>query len=66
LEAYFQKPEPRAPVIALTAAGNLEKVIELGVDDFISKPFPIEVLYTYAKRYLRTPDSAGPGPVEAE
>ncbi len=58
LEAYFHKPEPRAPVIALTAAGNLGNVIEMGVDDFIAKPFPIDMLYTYIKRYLHLPDSA--------
>ncbi len=58
LEAYHHRPEPRAPVIALTAAGNLGSVIEMGVDDFIAKPFPIDALFAYIKRYLRLPDDA--------
>ncbi len=52
LDQYFKTPEPRAPVIALTAVSNLEGVIAMGVDDFISKPFSLERILTYTRRYL--------------
>ncbi|MCC7448609.1 MAG: response regulator transcription factor [Anaerolineae bacterium] len=55
LAEYFKETTTgqRAPVIALTAAHNLNDVVELGVDDFIAKPFPIERVLTYAQRYTR-------------
>ncbi len=55
LAEYFQTTgvSQRAPVVALTAAQNLNDVVELGVDDFIAKPFPIDRVLTYAQRYTR-------------
>jgi len=50
LECYQNRPEPRAPVIALTAAANLERVIGQGVDDFITKPFSLARILTYTQR----------------
>jgi len=55
LAEYFKETTigQRAPVIALTAANNLNDMVELGVDDFIAKPFPIERILAYAQRYTR-------------
>jgi DNA-binding response OmpR family regulator len=53
LEVYLRRPAPRTPVIAMTASRNLDNVIEMGVDDFITKPFDIDTLLAYAKRYIR-------------
>jgi DNA-binding response OmpR family regulator len=53
LEVYLRRPEPRAPVIAMTASSHLDNVIEMGADDFITKPFDIGTLLAYAKRCIR-------------
>jgi DNA-binding response OmpR family regulator len=54
LEVYLRRPAPRPPVIAMTASSHLDNVIEMGVDDFITKPFDIETLLAHVKRYMRT------------
>jgi DNA-binding response OmpR family regulator len=54
LERYLKMPGPRAIVIALTASHNLFNVVSLGIDDFITKPFDIEKLVSYTKRYIET------------
>lgn len=43
------------PIVALTAyaiAGDKEKILELGVDDFISKPYTKERLFAVLDKYL--------------
>jgi two-component system OmpR family response regulator len=55
LERYLRTPTPRAAVIALTASHNLFNVVSLGIDDFITKPFDIEKLVNYTKRYVEVP-----------
>ncbi|QID18996.1 response regulator [Nitrogeniibacter mangrovi] len=58
---------PRTPVIALTAnalAGNDSRCYAAGMDDFIAKPFTIEVLATVLARHLahrRQRDTPAPG-----
>ncbi|MEI7725177.1 MAG: response regulator [Bacteroidota bacterium] len=51
----MENPEKRIPIIALTAIampGDREKCMEAGMDDYLSKPFRKDDLYTVIKKYL--------------
>jgi CheY-like chemotaxis protein len=49
---------PRVPVIALTAsaiAGDRERCLSGGMDDYMSKPLQVEEFMEMVERYLRRP-----------
>jgi CheY-like chemotaxis protein len=51
----MENPEHRIPIIALTAIampGDRDKCIEAGMDDYLSKPFRKDDLYTLIRKYL--------------
>ncbi|HLY59121.1 MAG TPA: response regulator, partial [Stellaceae bacterium] len=57
-------PRSRVPIVALTAnamAGAREKYIELGMDDYISKPFKRERLLEVAELWAALPATGAPG-----
>ncbi|UGQ47221.1 response regulator [Massilia endophytica] len=50
---------PRVPVIALTAsafAGDRERCLSGGMDDFMNKPLQVEEFMEMVQRYLHRPD----------
>lgn len=52
----------RTPIIALTAnalSGTREQCLAAGMDDFVSKPFSLEVLKEVLLRHFKPPASAG-------
>ncbi|WMJ70758.1 ATP-binding protein [Stenotrophomonas sp. 24(2023)] len=52
---------PRLPVIAMTAnamAGDRERCLQAGMDDYLSKPIPLATLYALLARHGATPGSA--------
>ena len=54
------------PIIMLTAKGQEEDIIrglELGADDYVTKPFSIRELLARAKAFLRRREAASPGVV---
>ncbi len=59
-EFEAQAGRPAVPVIAVTAnalPGDMEKCVSAGMDDYISKPFNIQRLYTSLTRFL--PEAEG-------
>ena len=51
------RANPRVPIVALTAsaaAGERERCLEAGMDDYLSKPFSREALGALVDRYLGT------------
>jgi len=55
------------PIIMLTAKGQEEDIVrglELGADDYVTKPFSIRELLARAKAFLRRRESAGAHPFE--
>lgn len=62
------KEQFRVPVIFVTARRrNLDEVLglELGADDYITKPFDVDVLIAHIKAVLRRNESAADSPVAA-
>jgi PAS domain S-box-containing protein len=58
----------RVPIIAMTAyalAGDRERCIKAGMDDYISKPLRREDVETVFERWLAKPDAAATGAVAA-
>jgi len=54
---------PRTPVIALTAnamAGERERCLQAGMDDFLAKPFTMNALLAVVARNTMPPTEAGP------
>jgi signal transduction histidine kinase/CheY-like chemotaxis protein len=68
--ARLVPPGKRLPIVALTAsaaAGERERCLEAGMDDYLSKPFTREELLRVLRPFLSTgePLPAPPGPREA-
>jgi DNA-binding response OmpR family regulator len=62
------KEQFRVPVIFVTARRrNLDEVLglELGADDYITKPFDVDVLIAHIKAVLRRNESASDSPIAA-
>src|ERR1044072_10011377 len=56
---------PSVPIIMLTARGQeIDKVVglELGADDYVTKPFSVRELMARVKAVLRRASSPAPGP----
>ena len=52
--AYQNQPEPRAPVIVVTAARDAaERAAEIQADGFLAKPFSLDELYEVVKSHMR-------------
>jgi CheY-like chemotaxis protein len=53
---------PRLPIVAMTAnamAGDRERCVDAGMDDYLPKPLDIGQLTEVLKRWMRTGDGAG-------
>ena len=51
--AYRDKPEPRAPVLVVTAARDAaQRAKEIGADGYLPKPFDIDDLIELVGRYM--------------
>ena len=62
LREQQQNQKRRTPIIAVTANafdGEYERCLEAGMDDYISKPFSQDDLYTTLKRWLNQHGSPG-------
>jgi len=58
-------PKSAIPIIALTAhalAGDRDRVLEAGMDDYIPKPVRARALEKLLERWVRLEDSVAPGP----
>jgi two-component system, sensor histidine kinase and response regulator len=56
----------RVPIIAMTAnamKGDRERCLEVGMDDYVSKPLKPEVLFHIIERWTENPESAAAGGV---
>src|SRR5688572_24948017 len=50
--AYLSRPEPRAPVIVITAARDAaERAAEIKADGHLAKPFSLEELFEVVSRH---------------
>lgn len=59
-----QARKPAVPIIAVTAnalPGDMEKCVSAGMDDYISKPFKIQQLFTSLARFLPVADDGTNG-----
>ncbi|MFA5480517.1 MAG: response regulator, partial [Candidatus Muiribacteriota bacterium] len=57
IRAHEKKSGEKTPIIAVTAGvlkGEKEKCIEAGMNDYISKPVKIDILYSMLDKYLKT------------
>jgi len=61
-------PKSATPIIALTAhalAGDRDRVLEAGMDDYTPKPVRARALEKLLERWVRSDDSLAPGPSSA-
>jgi len=61
-------PKSATPIIALTAhalAGDRDRVLEAGMDDYTPKPVRARALEKLLERWARSDDSMAPGPKSA-
>ena len=66
---HFQREMRDLPVIFVTARRReLDTIVglELGADDYITKPFNLDILTAHVRAILRRADRGGSGPTERE
>ncbi|WP_338844448.1 response regulator [Massilia sp. W12] len=64
-----EAPGARIPIVAMTAnalAGDRERCLAAGMDDYVSKPIQPEALLQAVKRHLPEPDVSAPRNLAAE
>ena len=51
--AYRQRPPPHAPILLLSGASEVVDVVEeVGANGFLQKPFNLDQMLTFVRRYL--------------